>query len=241
VEPTKLICRPWADLTDLPIPRPPLEDTEFEALLWMASEMLWAMSGRQFSGGCASQVTLQQEAAGCSWVGINWPPLDGANYGWPVPGGRGGGSGRRVVALPDPPVTEVLSVEIDGQPVEYNATLPAGLIYRKGGLYWPVDGTLVVSYRHGIAPPIGGHKAAVLLAIELAKAYTNDPSCQLPQRLQTVTREGVTVGFQDSFESLDKGRTGIWAIDSWIASVNPTGMTRRARVWTPELARARRI
>lgn len=242
MEPTKLICRPWADLTDLPESvSSTLEEKDAEALLWMASELLWAMSGRQFSGGCESTVTLQERPSGCSWVGTNWPPLDGAYYGWPLPGGRAGGSGKRVVALPDPPVTAVTSVLIDGDAVEYTAHLPVGHLARKDGGTWPLDGTLAVSYRHGIAPPIGGQRAAILLATELGLAYANDSACKLPQRLQTVSREGVTVSFQDSFESLDKNRTGIWAIDAWIASVNPTGMSRRARVWTPGLARARRI
>lgn len=238
----KLICGPWADLTDLPTPRPDVPDPQFEALLWMASEMLWSMSGRQFSGGCESTVTLRESPrGGYCWADIAWPLIDGYYGWWPVRGPWRGGSGRRVVALPDPPVTAVSSVTVDGTPVEYWVTLPAGLVRRADGAAWPADGTLNITYSHGVPPPIGGRQSAVTLAVELAKAITSDPSCKLPQRLQTVSREGVTVGFQDSFESLDKGRTGIWSIDAWLASVNPAGLTRRARVWTPELARPERI
>lgn len=235
---TKLICAPWADLTDLPTPAPDVPEQQMEALLWMASELLWSMSGRQFSGGCASTVTLREHRGGLCWADINWPVLDGG--WWPLVSPWRGGSGRRVVALPDPPVTNISEVTVGGNPVDYWATLPRGLVRRQDGGSWPIDGSLKITYSHGIAPPIGGRQSAVTLAIELAKAFTNDPTCKLPQRLQTITREGVTVGFQDAFESLDKGRTGIWAIDAWLASVNPHGLSRRARVWTPELARARR-
>jgi hypothetical protein len=241
---TKLICGPWADLTDLPTPRPDIPDAQFEALLWMASELLWAMSGRQFSGGCESTVTLREDpVGGWCWADPAWPVGATGYDWWPVRGPWRGGSGRRVVALPDPPVTAISSVEIDGTALaadDWYAELPGGLLRRNGGRLWPVDGSLAITYSHGIAPPIGGRQSAVTLAVELARAITNDPACKLPQRLQTVSREGVTVGFQDSFESLDKGRTGIWSIDAWLVSVNPAGISRRARVWTPELARARR-
>jgi hypothetical protein len=241
---TKLICGPWADLTDLPTPRPDIPDAQFEALLWMASELLWALSGRQFSGGCESTVTLRENpAGGWCWADIAWPLWDTTGYGWwPLRSWRGG-LGRRVVALPDPPVTAVSAVEIGGVPLgadEYTVEYPGGLVTRIGGAAWPTDGSLAITYAHGINPPIGGRQSAVTLAVELAKAMTSDPGCKLPQRLQTITREGVTVGFQDSFASLDKARTGIWSIDAWLLSVNPAGISRRARVWTPELARARR-
>jgi hypothetical protein len=79
--------------------------------------------------------------------------------------------------------------------------------------------TFLVEYTKGVPVPVGGQMATGVLACELAKAYCNDSTCRLPQRLQTVTRQGVTIGFQDSFEDLKEGGTGIWAIDSWIVTI----------------------
>lgn len=237
---TKLICTPWADLTDLPEQRPPgLTDNEWESLLWQSSELLYGLSGRQFAGECESAVTLRENLYGvCGWSYWGRP---GDDWVWSPPSGFRGGSGKRVVALPDPPVTAITSVQIDGTDVDpdtYTVTLPAGLLERANA--WPTNGTLEIIYRHGILPPIGGTNSAVLLAVELAKAYMGDATCKLPQRLTTVTREGVTAAFRDNFESLKDLRTGLYPVDLWLTSVNPKGLTRRARVWTPRMARPQR-
>jgi hypothetical protein len=79
--------------------------------------------------------------------------------------------------------------------------------------------TWQVSYTKGTPVPEGGQVAAGVLACELAKGATNDRTCQLPQRVQTIARQGVTVQLLDSFDDVEKGRTGIWLVDSWVASV----------------------
>lgn len=81
-------------------------------------------------------------------------------------------------------------------------------------------GTWQVSYLRGVEVPEGGQIAAGVLALELARAAQGDSGCQLPRRVQSITRQGVTVAVLDSFEDVDKGRTGIWLIDSWVASIN---------------------
>src|SRR5699024_472918 len=107
------------------------------------------------------------------------------------------------------------------------------ILIRTDGQTWPAVqdmladpselNTFEVTYKRGIEVPAGGQFAAGVLACELAKAYCGDQTCELPKRVQTVTRQGVTVGFMDQFEGLEEGKTGIWSIDSWIASVNRVG------------------
>src|SRR3546814_20637846 len=90
-----------------------------------------------------------------------------------------------------------------------------------------------------------------MLAVERAKAACNDKSCGLPRRVQSVTRQGVTVAVLDAFDNIDEGHTGIWLIDSWVASVvrrprkmrvlHPDRMPHRHRQKTwPESGRASR-
>jgi hypothetical protein len=136
--------------------------------------------------------------------------------------------GPYTIALPGP-VSSVELVKIDGVPlspsayrVEHNR-----LLIRIDGQTWPATQNLLldddqpntfsIEYVKGIPVPVGGQLAAGVLAAEMQKAYCNDATCRLPQRLQTVTRQGITVGVALTGE--DWRETGIWIIDDWIKSV----------------------
>lgn len=130
------------------------------------------------------------------------------------------------------PVVEVSEVVIEGVPVPSTAyRVDYGrYLVRTDGQVWPTcqdlnaapgqPGTWTVAYKRGIPVPIGGSVAAGVLACEFAKAACNDASCQLPKRVQSVTRQGITVALLDNFEDIQDGRTGIWLVDSWVASVS---------------------
>lgn len=175
-------------------------------------------------------------------------PASGAAYGAWLPvelslgilgalgcGTCGMGAGCRClrsfsVRLPGP-VASVTSVTIDGTALDPGAyRLDGSQLVRTDGGWWPDDqdvalpptqpGTWQVAYSRGLEVPVGGQVAAGVLATELAKAACGDSSCQLPQRVQTITRQGVTMALLDDFKnSLDHGYTGIWVVDSWISSV----------------------
>ncbi len=147
------------------------------------------------------------------------------------------------------PIAEVTSVMIDGQalPITAYRVDNASVLVRTDNLGWPVcqdmslapteEGTWEINYTQGLPVPAGGQVAAGVLACELGKAATGDSSCQLPRRLQTIARQGVTMTFLDAMDDLDKGRTGIWLIDSWVASVmNPP---RPSQVYSPDIPRPR--
>lgn len=118
-------------------------------------------------------------------------------------------------------------VRLDGRtwPRTQNLTAPATDTDAKGG-------TFEVTYRRGVPVPAGGQVAAGVLALELAKSACQDRDCSLPQRVQSVTRQGVSVDILDEFEDVKEGRTGIWLIDSWIASVSRPN--RGGRVYSPD-------
>ena len=150
------------------------------------------------------------------------------------------------IRLPGP-VSSVTAVTIDGAVLDPSAwRLDGARLVRTDGQHWPncqdmslplgQPGTWSVDYQRGLPVPAGGQVAAGTLASELAKAACGDTSCKLPSRLQTITRQGVTMAMLDDFSrSLEKGYTGIWVVDSWIASVN--GPRPAAVVMSPDYRR----
>ena len=223
----------------------PDERAKFEQI---AADMMWAWSDRLF-GVCDVVVRpCRANCAGAPSAPTFWGrgPYAGAERAWSpvliagVMHNIGCGcaglcscaeEGPTSLRLPGP-VQAVTEVLIDGDvvPPESYRVMYSRLLVRTDGGVWPACQNLVadattdldtfqVSYRKGVPVPVGGQMATGILACELAKAYCNDATCRLPQRLQTVTRQGVTIGFQDSFEDLKEGGTGIWAIDSWITTI----------------------
>lgn len=85
-----------------------------------------------------------------------------------------------------------------------------------------VAGTWQVTVLTGLPVPAGGAMAAGVLACELAKACVADESCRLPKRVQTITRNGITVGFMDAFDGLADLRTGLWEVDAFIEATRAT-------------------
>lgn len=141
-------------------------------------------------------------------------------------------------------VHDIVEVIIDGVPVNpsaYRVDNYRWLVRTDGG-DWPTcqdlnlpagdPNTWTVTYRYGTEVPSGGQVAAALLSCEMAKNILGR-DCELPQRIQSVSREGITVGIVDSFQDLEAGRTGIWLVDSWVTSV--MNAPTRSRVITPNM------
>ena len=255
-------CGPLADMAE----------PERAKIERMASEMLWAWTGRVFGvcpvevrpcrGDCAgasARSTFGGPIAASSGLGTSggapWSPVLIGGEWFNVSCGSclGAGcacdeEGPAAIRLPGP-VVEVDAVIVDGvtlDPSAYSVDRRS-ILRRLDGGTWPTcqrldlpagePGTWVVEYARGVAVPVGGQIAAGLLACELAKAMCGDSTCQLPRRVTSVTRQGVSIGaVLDPFEDLRDGRTGIWAIDSWVASVNAPA-PRASRVLSPDLRR----
>lgn len=232
-----------------------------DADVWeaMASDLLGRWTGGVFGlcpvtvrpcrGECMDRRSTYWGRGPFPWgSGRGWTPylIDGKWYNAYCGGcGQAAGCGCQrgpSVSLPGPIVGPV-SVKIDGETLDDSAYRVEGrFLIRTDGEEWPrcqdmdadddAVGTWSVTYTRGIEVPVGGQVAAGLLACELAKAACGDPSCGLPQRIQSVTRQGVTVAVLDSFDDIESGRTGIWLIDSWVASI--TKPRRRGRVMSPD-------
>lgn len=231
-----LTCTPWCTPTDLP---DALQEGA-EGACQAASDILYAASGRRWRGTCTREGLVIEV---CPGTGPSWRELRRIVLG------TGPGVGRRPtyrIALPDYPVTAVASVAEQRLPTE--AVELDGSEWRLVNGRWLerlADGQrvawvgydLVVSYTYGQGPPDGGVRAAVEYASQLQLAAAGDGACQLPKRVQSITRQGVTMAFLDPGDYLDQGRTGVPSVDQWLASVNPGGLRQRPRVWSPDTDR----
>ncbi len=198
----------------------------------VASVLLHALSGYRV-GTRSVTVRPIRLGAGCSGL----PATPGAqSYGsareWPLPG----------------PVHSVARVVLDGAALT-TWSLVGDSIYRTDTA-WPSDqdlsrattekGTWAVTYIRGAEPDEAARQAVGELACELIKGWEGG-DCRLPQRVTTITRQGVTVALTDPMDLFDKGRTGIAGVDLWLASVNPANLRRPASVAYPGAKTTRRI
>lgn len=148
--------------------------------------------------------------------------------------------------IPLPPVVDsITSVQIDGVVLDPSAyQLQRGYLVRMDGQSWPFNqdlskplgqvNTWGVTYQEGEAVPADLQDAAGLYACQVGAALSGG-SCQLPNRVQSVTRQGVTIDYINADDYLDKGRTGYEIVDSVIVTYNPKGLQQRPRFLSPDL------
>jgi hypothetical protein len=238
---------------NLPSPLDGIDGSKVQRYERMAIDYLWNWTGQKY-GTCtvALRPCRQPCADDRSTFGGPRAPFTPALIGGQWYNLACGSCGEQcgcgftpTIVLPDL-VAEVQEVLIDGavlSPTAYRLDNGRYLTRLDGGR-WPTcqdltapttaAGTWEITYTVGLAVPTGGQIAAGVLAAEFAKAACNDESCQLPQRVQRLSRQGVDIVF-DQFDDIEKGHTGIWLIDGWIASV--TKPPRRSRVYSPDVSR----
>jgi hypothetical protein len=251
---SQVLCSSWALVADLSTEQRAalvsLTDNQVNTYLLRASEILWALSGRRWYGqGCTETATLRSHppqpgqgtwpyhrmwgACACWGSGV---VLDGRLFpGFADYRGEHIAS-PMAVKLPRSRVNSIVSVTIDGNPFAAYRMLQSGWVERTDGQGWRMcDDSTVIVYTYGEAPPAGGRDAAIALGVELAKAAIGDKTCRLPQRVTSVTRQGLSFSQIDPFTFLDKGRTGLLVVDMWLASVNPEARPQAAGVWSPDI------
>lgn len=228
-----------------------LETSDQDLIVEAASGMLFAASGRQFTGVCEDTVWpdptsgfLYSRLTDGSWFRSPYRPGD-------VSGGLGfaGVGSWRELELPGFPIVDVVEVKVAGVPLPVGSwnILDDRYIIRRDGVAWPStqlvdradgsEGTWSVRYRWGNPIPPGGTLAGLVLVSELAKCpvFLDDSSCRLPRRLQTVNREGFSAVVLDPFKFLDEGKFGVYEIDTFINTVNPHRLSRDGKVLNVDL------
>lgn len=249
-----VLCAPWATPADVPeTDRPIASDPEWTSLLLQASEILFYLSGRQFSGpGCTETVMLRSvppsPGAGAWPYHRTWGSCGCWAFGaliegvWlPQPAGLYAGAhyAPMAIKLPRQRIQSVTSVLQNGVAFTDWRLTHSGYLERTDGQSWVMcNDTTQVTYTWGIAPPESGVQAAVSFAHELALSRANSSQCQLPERVQSITRQGISVAVLDPQTFLKDGRTGIYLVDLFLSSVNPYARKQRAYVLSPDIPTA---
>lgn len=244
-----VLCSAWATSADVP---EPYRDLVGPDLLLRASEILWALSGRRWYGsGCTETVTYRAYPPGQgqgSWpYDRTWgrcPCWIGGHVadGWLYPPRAWEREHYRPAAIRLPRnLVQVIEVRIDGALFTDWRMSRSGWLERTDGETWSgCDDSTTITYNYGEPPPRSGVDAAVELAVEMYRDSIADGTCRLPARLSTVTRQGLTMTALDGMDFLDKGRTGLYLVDLFLAAVNPHGRGQAGSVWSPDIPKARR-
>lgn len=77
-------------------------------------------------------------------------------------------------------------------------------------------GTLKIAYQQSSNRPPGSARAAEALALQYLLALNGDKACKLPDRVQNISRQGVSWTILDPQDFLEKGLVGINSIDHWL-------------------------
>jgi hypothetical protein len=252
--PAQVLCSPWATHLDLGVLTQPIpsrlddvQPAQWDAYLEIASEILYALSGRRWAGGCEETVTLRSRPPGPgqgAWpYNSTWGECGCWNYGslmdnWlypPINMFVGTHLAPMAIRLPHEPVIGIQSVTVDGNAFTDYRYTESGWLERTDNLPWVVcEDSTTVDYSYGQLPPAAGKDAVIRLAIEFAK-YDVGLECALPERVTSVTRQGITFAMIDPMQFIPLGKTGIYKIDMWLQSVNPYANKQRARVFSPDL------
>jgi hypothetical protein len=212
---------------------------------------VWPCSGNNCGCGCGCGEDGCGGFAGALgndwwWAWNNYPsyPVRTAAGSWINCGPCGGKCCVPSVSLPAT-VNEIIEIVINGEvlPPDAYAIQAYRRVVRVDGGSWPCTndltgdvgdpGTWTISFNYGKPVPVDGRFAASKFACELAKNNCGGESC-LPQRLKEITRQGVEMAFADPLEFLEKSQTGIYEVDMWLQSVNPSKLKRRARLHRPD-------
>ena len=165
------------------------------------------------------------------------------------------------VKLSGYPVREITQVKIDGEIVDPDTYRLDGSRWLTRvrdpadpdtALGWPScqlddlpdteDGTFSVTYTYGQNAPALGAMAAGALACQLYQACEQGAAgeCEIPANAVRVTRQGVTIDKSATiawfYGKNEQGgwTTGIPLVDSFLNSINPSGMQQRPRTWSPD-------
>jgi hypothetical protein len=219
----------------------------------VASQLLWSMSGRKYGG-----ITTVTEKYVCASRAYRLG-ASSRNYSPELVGGD-------LYNIPLDEFDDYAELTTDGMSPSTRLRLRGGPVVkidairdRAGNIidpsnYYLVDHSTVqaragvawapcnieVTYSYGSMPPATGVAAARILATEFIKLWSGSDDCALPSRITSVARQGVSYTILDNQDFIDDMRTGLYIVDLFLKSSNPDKARTKAKVFSPDLPRARR-
>ena len=90
-------------------------------------------------------------------------------------------------------------------------------------------------YRFGSTVTASARRALIYLARQMwLQVNPAQGECELPERVTSVNREGLSYTIFDPQSYLMERKTGLPSVDLWLAAVNPAKSLRPSGVWTPD-------
>lgn len=233
----------------------PIDQSIIDSSVLAASQFMYAATGRQF--GCC-QVVLRPlcnnqcptECTGLtdSGFGFRWFPIHNADGNWVnVTCTQSNCTCVDLceISLPSP-ICSIDEVVLDGAilpETEYSVINFNKLIRAKDTGCWPKCndlskpntevGTWSVKMTYGKPIPELVRLATAEFACQLIKKCVGRP-CDLPQRVQSINRQGMSATFLDPMEFMKDGMTGIFLVDLAIKTYNPYKLWRKPTVVSPD-------
>jgi hypothetical protein len=212
-----------------------------------ATRILYALSGRKYGTRtetvrpAVDGVVFRCHWCLTMWAGAPWQPF-GAGCARCMAADRRPAQDFR---LPRYPIVSIGEVRIDGAVLasaSYRVDDYQWLV-RTDGELWPtvqdvpsatsaID-TWSITYTWGHEVPADGQLAMRAFSCELLKLVMGQ-DCELPQRVTSVSRGSMSAAFLDPMDFLEEGRTGVYLVDLFLKTVNPTKSMRPSRVFRPD-------
>jgi len=206
-----------------------------------ASFLLWGMSGRKFSG--LTTVTekygkrLYELETRIQTLGLAATNINAIR-----------------ASLPEFSVNMHNTIRFRGRPVYSVASVVgvnSGITYDPSTYSLENHSTLVfdsfvtdeveITYTYGQRPPAAGKMAARALATQFSLLWGGrEDECELPARVVSVNRQNVSWVLLDNQDFIADLRTGVYAVDLFLKTVNPDGARQRSKVFSPDVKRGRR-
>lgn len=215
-------CQPWITEAELEAYDADLAGENLTSTVVTASQILFYLSGRRWPGLCSliyfPAETLHDDR---SRIDLYY------------------GIGYRVDSIVS--VTDADAATIPS--TDYTLEISRYLHLKEG--IWDSHGLgrIAIDLIYGENPPLSGKNACLEFASQVARSLIPDlaKTCRLPSRVSTMTRQGITYDFLTARDLLEAGKTGLFNVDLWLASVNPAKLGSRPRIANPDRKRGIRV
>lgn len=207
-----------------------------------ASYLMWVLSGRKYTGVTTVTEHYIRFAPLVNTRLIQEASIVYSHIDETIPLVKPWAANETSIRLRGQPVSQIHAIRNGAggivDPDDYYLVDHSAVYLYRPALIIPAD--IEVTYTYGIEPPLLGKMAARRVATEFIKLWTGAEDCALPERVTSVTRQGVTYTVLDSQDFLQEMRLGIYEIDLFLKTVNPNKAQRKSKTFSPDVPTPRR-